>query len=110
MAKAQQPTSVQRRHGQPTRHRRGAKRSTPNPIPTSPSGRPTTSAGSSKMPATPQARPSGGASPAKEITGAHDLSELPEPFTALRRQAQLGPAGDGHGPLRSEVPALFHGQ
>jgi hypothetical protein len=34
----------------------------------------------------------------------HQLSELPDPITALRRKAQLGPARDHHTPLKSEVP------
>ena len=34
----------------------------------------------------------------------HVLPELPNPVTALRRQAQLGPAGHGHTPLKSEEP------
>ena len=37
----------------------------------------------------------------------HVLPELPDPVTALRRQAQLGPAGDGHSPLKSEEPLNF---
>ena len=34
----------------------------------------------------------------------HVVPELPDPLTALRRQAQLGPAGHGHTPLKSEEP------
>ena len=34
----------------------------------------------------------------------HVFPELPDPLTALRRQAQLGPARHHHTPLRSEAP------
>ncbi len=36
----------------------------------------------------------------------HVLPELPDPLTALRRQAQLGSAGNGHSPLISEEPEV----
>ena len=34
----------------------------------------------------------------------HQLPELPDPVTALRREAQLGPARDGHTSVKSKVP------
>ena len=36
----------------------------------------------------------------------HELPQLPDPVTALRRQAQLGAARDDHTPLKSEAPAI----
>jgi hypothetical protein len=36
----------------------------------------------------------------------HQLPELPDPVTALRREAQLGPARDGHTPVKSEVHSM----
>ncbi len=36
----------------------------------------------------------------------HELPELPDPLTALRRQAQLGPPRHHHTPLKSEEPLM----